>query len=206
VALLVLAGSWFVWFLLLSNGWFRYLFPVTFLGSIFLAALLYELTDRFNLKLTIGRLPMRATNGLRINRRFTEVLFFVLIAASVPLTVRMLYQSYVKDADASVMQVVHFLNTETASDSLIETYDPEIFFLLKRSYHYPPDSLHIDLIRRQFFRETVLIDYSPLATDPDYLVVGRFSRKWQVYDPVLITGAFRLLKSYEQYEIYERVR
>ena len=44
------------------------------------------------------------------------------------MTLRMLYQSYVVDADASVLGVIDFLNTETPSDSLIETYDPELFF------------------------------------------------------------------------------
>ena len=49
LALLVLAGGWYAWFVLLSVGVPRYLFPATFIGSIFVAALLYDLTDRFSL-------------------------------------------------------------------------------------------------------------------------------------------------------------
>ncbi|NOZ06781.1 MAG: hypothetical protein GXP41_10625, partial [Chloroflexi bacterium] len=86
-----------------------------------------------------------------------------------------------------------------------ETYDSELFFLLNRRYHYPPDQIHVDLIRRAP-RQDVPIDYDPLAADPDYLVVGPFSRGWHLYDPVLEAGAFRLIRNYGRYKIYERVR
>ena len=119
------------------------------------------------------------------------------------MTLRMLYQSYVVDADASVLEVIDFLNTETPSDSLIETYDPELFFLLKRRYHYPPDQIHIDLIRRAYLAQDVSIHYDPLAADPDYLVVGPQSKVWRLYDPFLSTGEFRLLKTFRRYNVYD---
>ena len=104
------------------------------------------------------------------------------------------------------MEVIDFLNTQTPSDSLIETYDPELFFLLKRRYHYPPDQIHIDLIRRAYLAQDLSIDYDPLAADPDYLVVGPQSKVWRLYDPFLRTGEFRLLKTFRRYNVYERVR
>src|SRR5262249_9419018 len=54
LALLVLAGSWFAWYTTLSVGWARYLFPAAFIGSVFVAAMLYELTNRFNISWTVG--------------------------------------------------------------------------------------------------------------------------------------------------------
>jgi len=90
---------------------------------------------------------------------------------------------------------------------LIETYDSELLFLLNRPYHYPPDQIVVELIRRTFHYEDYTdIDYDPLAANPDYLIVGPHSKQWQLYDPVLRTGAFRLLQSYKRYQIYERVR
>jgi hypothetical protein len=133
------------------------------------------------------------------------LLAVLLVMISVPVTLRMLYQSYVVGADASVLEVVDFLNDQTPSDSLIETYDPELFFLLKRRYHYPPDQIHIDLIRRAYLAQEVSIDYNPLAADPDYLVVGPQSKVWRLYDPFLSTGEFRLLKTFRRYNVYERV-
>jgi len=206
LALLALAGSWFAWYLLLSVGWLRYLFPATFIGSIFVAAMLYELTDRFSLASTVKR----GGYGLR-HMRFNQqsagaLLATVLIAMTFPPTLKMLYRSYVVEADTSALEVADLLNTQTAPNALIETYDSELFFLLNRRYHYPPDQTHIELNRRTFLGQDVPIDYDPLAANPDYLVVGPHSRLWRLYDPVLATGAFRLLHSYTRYDVYERVR
>lgn len=65
----------------------------------------------------------------------------------------------------------------------------------------------VELIRRTFLYENnTQIRYDPLEANPDYLVIGPHSKRWQLYEPVLRTGAFRLLRSYTRYQIYERVR
>ena len=118
-----------------------------------------------------------------------------------------LYKTYVVDADSSAQQTADFLNTRTHPGALIETYDSELFFLLNRHYQYPPDSAHVQLIRRTFlYEDNTRIEYDPLAANPDYLVVGPHSKQWKLYEPVLATGAFRLLQSYSRYRIYERIR
>ena len=206
MALLVFTGSWFCWYLMLSVGWPRYLFPVTLVGSMFLAALLGNLTDNFSLLSTIKRIDFTVKHRRLSKQSVGVLLAMLLVMISVPMTLRMLYQSYVVGADASVLEVIDFLNTQTLSDSVIETYDPELFFLLERPYHYPPDQIHVELNRRTFLGQDVSIDYDPLTVDPDYLVVGHHSKMWGLYDPVVKTGAFRLLKTFRQYNVYERVR
>src|SRR5262249_40163395 len=62
LALLVLAGSWFAWYVTLSVGWARYLFPAAFIGSIFVAAMLYQLTHRFSVSWTVGNAGSVLTN------------------------------------------------------------------------------------------------------------------------------------------------
>ena len=206
LALLALVGSWFAWYLLLSVGWPRYLFPATFIGSIFAAAMLHDLTDRFSLSSPISPSHSAHTH-LRFTRRHASALLAtVLIGLTFAVTMKALHQAYVVDADASVQQVAEFLNTQTGPHALIETYDSELFFLLNRRYHYPPDQTHVELIRRTLLRQDVSIDYDPLAADPDYLVVGPYSKVWQLYDAVLATGTFRLLRTYSRYDVYERVR
>jgi 4-amino-4-deoxy-L-arabinose transferase-like glycosyltransferase len=206
LALLVLTTSWFGWYLILSNGWPRYLFPAAFGGSIFLAAMMGNLTENFSLYSTIKRVDFTIKHR-RLSNQGVGVLVAVLLAMiSVPMTLKMLYQSYVVGADASVLEVIDFLNTQTPSDSVIETYDPELFFLLKRRYHYPPDQIHIDLIRRAYLAQDVSIDYDPLAADPDYLVVGPQSKVWGLYDDAVQSGAFRLVYDFSRYSLYRRVR
>ena len=185
LALLVLATSWFGWYVILSNGWPRYLFPVTLVGSIFLAAMLCNVIENFSLLSTIKRVDFTVRHRRLREHSVGVLLAMLLVMISVPMTLRMLYQSYVVNADASVLEVIDFLNTQTPSASVIETYDPELFFLLNRSYHYPPDQIHMDLIRRNFLKQHVSIDYDPLAADPDYLVVG----------PTVNSGDFMILQS-----------
>lgn len=102
--------------------------------------------------------------------------------------------------------MARFFNTQTDEAILIETYESELHFLLNRRYHYPPDQTHVELNRRSLLQQDVVIDYDPLAADPDFLVVGRFSHANDLYAPVLETNAFRLLFQDGLYDVYERVR
>jgi hypothetical protein len=206
-SLLILTGSWFTWFVLLSVGWIRYIFPATFIGSIFLAAMTYDFTRGFDVSYTI-RKSLAVLKGQAFNSQGIGALFVSLIVlTTVPRTAMALYKTYVLDADTSVQDAAEFLNSETQPDALIETYDSELFFLLNRPYHYPPDQVHVQLIRRTFlYEEDTKIDYDPLASNPQYLVVGPHSKRWRLYDEILRTGAFHLVRSYTRYQIYERAR
>ena len=211
LALLGLTGSWLAWFVLLGMSYARYLFPVAFIGSIFTSALLYRLTMHFSLRETV-----KHANAVFLHQQFKRntlgaLLAVILIAVTVPFNLFTLdllsfYIDYNPNARPVAEQVDEYLNTHTPSQALIETYDSELFFLLDRRYHYPPDDVHVLLIRRIDLMQDVSIDYNPLAADPDYLVVGHFSRKWHLYDDVIVSGAFRKIEEYPGYEIYERVR
>jgi hypothetical protein len=206
LSLLVLAGSWFAWYVTLSVGWARYVFPATFIGSIFVAAMLYQLTNHFNVSWTLGNAGSVLRNLGSSRQGIGALIAILLIVNAFPRTLRMLYDSYVMKADASALEVVEFLNTRTLPDSIIETYDSELFFLLERPYHYPPDQIHVELNRRYFLSQDVSIDYDPLAVDPDYLVVGPHSKLWKLYDRAVQSGSFRLVQAYGRYDVYERVR
>ena len=201
--LLTLAGSWFAWFVLLSIGWGRYAFPPVFLATPFVAALLFDLTDGFRLAGIA-----RAAVSLRSRRPSLDclapicaMLLIASLAYSFAGSVRSLPGN-----DTSALQVTDFLNTATAPGSLVETYESELFFLLQRPYHHPPDQIHVELNRRLFLHETISIDYDPLAADPDYLVIGRHGGTWRLYESVLATNAFRPIRSIGPYYVYQRVR
>jgi hypothetical protein len=203
LSLLCLASSWMAWYLMFSIGWVRYLFPVTFLSSLFVSAMLYDMSGGYNWRLTVRR----AALALRNPRSHGSALLAVIITASyAALTLSMLYRTYVTDADLSVTQAADYLNTQAPLGALIETYDSELMFLLDRPYHYPPDQLHVDLNRRAFLGQDVRIDYDPLTADPDFVVVGPFSRLWSIYDEVLQNPELRLETSYGPYDIYRRYR
>jgi 4-amino-4-deoxy-L-arabinose transferase-like glycosyltransferase len=206
LALLSFTGAWMAWFVLLSVGWPRYLFPPIFVSSMFTSALLDELTDHFNLRALLAR----ASAALRQRRFYGQyggaLLAVLIIAATVPLTLRTVYRGYLVETSDGLFQAAGFLNTQTPPDALIETYESELQFLLERPYHYPVDQLHIELTRRTYLEQNVPIDYDPLAADPDYLVVGKIGRTWWLYQPAIEHGDFRLIETYGEYEIYMRVR
>jgi hypothetical protein len=106
----------------------------------------------------------------------------------------------------AVMQTATYLNTHTAPDALVESYESELFFFLQRPYHFPPSQVHVTLNRRTFLKQDVPVHYDPLEADPDYLVVGAFGSLWELYDPVIERGDFRLVQTFGHYRLYERVR
>jgi hypothetical protein len=204
LALLTFAASWIGWFALLSVGWPRYLFPAIFVGSMFTAALLYEATGGFNVRPLLAR-ASTALRHRRFDREHGQALLVVLfIAATVPLTMVTVYRGYAVETSDSLARAAQFLNTQTPSSALIETYEAELHFLLQRGYHYPPDQLHVELTRRAYLDQNAPIEYNPLAANPDYLVVGRIGRTWWLYNPAL--PHFRLVADDGEYTIYERVR
>ncbi|HEU5103533.1 MAG TPA: glycosyltransferase family 39 protein [Roseiflexaceae bacterium] len=209
LALLALASSWYAWFALLSVGVPRYFFPVTFFGSMFVAAWLSDLTGGFDLAATLERARGLFRKGHEKRQAAGALLAILLVAATLPITCQTLGREYILATDTSAQQVANFLNTQTQPDARIETYESELHFLLDRPYHYPPDQVHVELNRRGLLHQETAIQYDPLAADPNYLVIGRFARGNDLYEPAIKSGAFRLLRSYgsaDGYMIYERVR
>jgi hypothetical protein len=192
---------------LLANWFPRYLFPAVFIGSVFVAAMIYELLGQFRWSALFRHVRRHLAVG-KFDARTAGAIFACLVVGVATLqTVPMLYRTYRLGADTSVLRVASFLNTHTPANAIIETYDSPLFFLLDRPYHYPPDQVHVDLIRRLFLGQAVQIDYNPLSADPDYLVVNRpFLMWWTLYDPVVKNGVFRPIQNYGRYTIYERVR
>jgi len=204
LSLFFLVTSWMAWYLLLSIGWPRYLFVPVFVGSMFAAVMLCDLAKEFSIPATVKSAADTILH-LRFGRNNLFALAAVLLFVFVPLTVINMYFGFARP-DRSSREVAEFLNTATPPDALIETYDMELFVLLNRRYSYPPNDVTLRLIRRSFMGQNVGVDYDPMAVDPDYLVVGPSGRFWRLYDPILQTGAFRLVLDKSRYQVYERIR
>jgi hypothetical protein len=150
---------------------------------------------------------LRHTRSPRALAAGTGSLLILLLVPSMLLsTLLMLNTYYLHNHDTSAVQVARFFNTQTEPDTIIETYESELHFLLHRPYHYPPDQVSIELNRRTLWQQDVPIAYDPLTADPDYLVIGDYARPGELYTPVIEAGEFRLLDTIGDYEVYERVR
>jgi hypothetical protein len=103
------------------------------------------------------------------------------------------------------MTVTAFLKTHTRPTALIETYDRELFLFLDRPYTYAPPQVLVEIIRHHQ-QLGLPPQYDPLSANPDYLVVGDFSRWAGFYKPLLQQNRIRLVKTIGRYQIYEPVR
>lgn len=199
------AGSWFGWYTLLSVGFTRYLFPPVFLGSIFTSAFLYEITWHFNLGETL-RKANASFFRQRSRETFGALLAVLLVVFSVSVTLKVLV-GMASLTMPPLEQVDEYLNTSTPPGALIESYESELFFLLDRPYHYPPDQVNVQNISRMFLDQAEPFDYDPMSANPDYLVVGPYARWTHVYDGALASGNFRLVRAFPDasgYEVYAR--
>jgi hypothetical protein len=205
LSLLGLAGSWFAWYVLLGMYWPRYLFPAVFIASPFTAALLYKLTAGFRFRDAFRSATDSLLRRNRSRPRWGALLACLLVVMTVPLTILVYLMTYLVLPNASVVQAAEYLNRHAPQGSLVESYDSQVFFLMDQPYHYPPASVHVQVDRRAYLGQDVPIDYDPLEANPDYLVIGPYGRKYQIYQPVLDAGHFRLAASFPDYEIYARV-
>jgi 4-amino-4-deoxy-L-arabinose transferase-like glycosyltransferase len=202
---LTLCLSWLAWFVLLSIGWPKYFFPIAFLSSVYVALLLDQFTHHFSLKF-LANFVGRDLRKFRFNWNTVKVMVAIFIILD-GMVFTYFYLSFLNHQTSETpYQVAEFINQTTPEDTLVETYDSEIIFLLDRPVYFPPDQIQVELNRRLVLDPDTPIDYDPLAADPDYIIVGPFSRGWKLYESVLDTGKYRMVFGNASYDVYERVR
>lgn len=178
ISILFLSGSWYAWYVLLSNGLPRYLFPAIFFGSPFLAKMLWEWTSGFK----FPPLGFHRRAGL-------PLLAVILMIGSVLMTGYGMYRAFLSDAGNKVSEVLNYIDANTPEDAVIECGDAELHFLMKRKFHY---SLN---------RHPVSIS---TESNPDFVIVGHMSRLFHLERIVESDPRYRLVKSLSQYSVYKR--
>ncbi|MEI7644782.1 MAG: glycosyltransferase family 39 protein [Chloroflexales bacterium] len=205
LALLAFCGSWWAWYLALSVGAPRYVFPAILISSLYLSALLSDLTGGFAWRAALHDVAALGRTGLR-RRNLGALLALLTLVCYIPATLLYMRYYYTAGFDSSAERVANYLNTTTPPNAMIETYESELHFFLQRPYHYPPDQLHVALIRRTSLDEAIPLDYDPLAANPDYVVIGPFGANNVLYDAVLQSGKLRRIHHDSLYDVYVPVR
>lgn len=198
-----LVTSWLAWYAVGAMNWERYLYPVTFLGSIFVAVLLSKLTDDFR----FSKIIVRAGEMLR-TFRFSmtgmQAIVSILLLSYMGTVAVKTSMSMISNNDAE--ELAQYLNQSTPPDAVLETYDSELLFLVQRRFSFPPDQVQVELNKRTFLGQNANIPYDPMRANPDYLIVGPFSSMWKLYDSVLAQqDAWQLIYELPSYSVYEHV-
>ncbi|MCJ7434160.1 MAG: glycosyltransferase family 39 protein [Anaerolineales bacterium] len=205
LSIFTFASSWMGWFVMGSWSWPRYLGPVYVTGGMFFAKFIYDSTEQYDLRSMHKKLAADFRSGMFIRSALQAVAAIALViwglwAGSAG------WKSALAQATDDPYQAADYINANTPKDALIETYDSELFFLLDRPYHYPPPEIQVQLNRRMFLYSDAPIDYKPMDADPDYIIVGPFSRDWGLYKQLVNGSKFKLVKKFGSYAIYEQVR
>ena len=191
LSLFVFVTSWLAWFLLGSLGWLRYYLPPHLIAAIFVGKLFEEWILNANLK--------RA-------KFWQKTVFFTIIALILYgfSTNIVAFRSATKYTDNSLRQLKSYLAENISTESIIESYESELFFLLPEySFHFPPHSTQLELNHRDLFDPTAEISYSPFDGDFDYLITGGIETRWQLYKSDIDAGKLTLLRDFGDYQLYQ---
>ena len=193
LALLVFVWSWLLWYLTLSVAWERYLFSAVFVGSIFTGYLL----DRFVAMLAPRQMP----TARKLLRAVAIITVLVVCIFYFVLTLwRIVPQLQLGSAAADTTQ---WLNENVSPRARVETYDSEILFQLKPRAHFPPDTLSLEIIRKEI-DPTRVLSYDAARVNADYIVVGKYSRTYEIYDSLLAKGDYIPVQKIGPYSIYQK--
>lgn len=209
VALFGFAASWILWYVLLAASWDRYLFPPIFIATPFLAALVdaacrFENWRGFFERLRY-RFPSLASGNVNLARltHLFVLSMFSFSAVMIGLDNYFRIKPFLQKPDhPGIVGLWNVINQGTEAYALIESYDSEVFVGIDRSYHYPPDSLSVDRIDKNYKQDNTPPKYTLPQVEPLYVVVGPFSEMWNMYNLEIASGELILWHSFPGYKIY----
>lgn len=194
--LLLIAGSWYAWYVLLSIGWGRYVFPPAFLAAPFIAELVAALWERARVSGSHGTRYPALMRG-------AAVVLLVVFAATTGRQVLLGFRDLQTVRSApGLNELAAYVNTRTPVDATVETYESELLFLLDRPVHVPPAQLNVDFIRKNWLGDSSALGYSLGGVRADLLVVGAFGGG--LYDPLIREGVYTPRARFGAYTLHER--
>jgi len=197
--LLAFVSLWLGWYIVLSIGWERYAFPAVMLLGLFVARLFHQLVQ--GPRLSFSEVMQRIQRGQAGKELLRLSLGAILVAM---LLVPLVQQGWaiLAEADTSAWQMADYLNANVPSDTVIETWEPEMAFLTKHHYHSPPAAV-LDAMSRHIALGTPLPPdlYDFLTAEPEYILVGKFAKWTRLYTDSL-SQCCQFVVSFGEYALY----
>jgi hypothetical protein len=110
----------------------------------------------------------------------------------------------IKAPDASLNSFVSFIQQNVPAEAVIETTEPEIAFLSDRNFHQPTLDVQDAAIRFVQLNQPYPPNFYPeKSINPDYLVLGPYSRWTQLYEDWLKGSEYTRLVSIGGYDLLE---
>jgi hypothetical protein len=190
------------WYVVASIGWIRYAFLGLTLSSIFIARLFSDVTDGFKFDWSSGyfRSFFESKNAYRF-----AIVIWLLAIIMIPMAKNVL--KIASPGPAYAKQMLAYLNENVPQTAIIETWDPEMGFLTDHNYHYPQNALLAIAVDQVYYGgEPVQGHYDFVQTEnPDYLLIGEFSKWIEIYPVDYIQENYQLLQTFGDYDLYQWV-
>lgn len=191
-----------LWYVVASVSWLRYAFVGLAFASFFVALTFANLTANFDL---IGLWRAAQDRTQRLRGVAGLALLLLLAALIVAPGARLAVRIATAPPDDSA-QMATLMDATVPHTALVETWEPQIGFLTDHRYHYPPQLLLNRTVRQMWLGEATVADlYDFTALNPEYVLIGEFSRWVDVYPQARLAAAgYRQVASLGQYELYQR--
>ncbi|HHW88049.1 MAG TPA: hypothetical protein GX400_17810 [Chloroflexi bacterium] len=191
-----------LWYVVASVSWLRYAFVGLAFATFFVALTFADLTADFSV---VRLWQASKTTGQRGRGYVGLALLLLLAAIIVAPGARLAVRIATAPPDDSA-QMAQVMNATVPLDALVETWEPQMGFLTDHRYHYPPQLLLNRTVRQKWLGETTVADlYDFTELNPEYVLVGEFSRWVAVYPPERLAAAgYAPVMTLGQYELYQR--
>jgi hypothetical protein len=193
---LLIAAANLGWFVLASNGWMRYAFVGLSVSALLVARLWRDLL----VTVAQASTPRRARVG------GLSVALALWLAAVVALPFAGIAAKLIRVPDADAANVATWLNANIPTDSVIETWEPELGVLSDHRYHYPPPALLIHAVAhvtRGGPPPAAQYDFREHGA-PEYVIVGAFARWVGLYADRDLSVDYRQAHTQGPYVVWKR--
>jgi 4-amino-4-deoxy-L-arabinose transferase-like glycosyltransferase len=191
------------WFIVASISWLRYAFLGLSLASLFIARLIHDFTDGFQLNLSALKEFFRRGEALLPKQGLHwALLVWLVLMVGLPLG-RTVPEVASPAFNAPAAMAAH-LNQHVPQEALIETWEPEMGFLTGHRYHFPPAWLLNKAVGYMWLdgpAPSESYDFVQ-AAQPEYVLVGKFARWVRLYPTDWLADHYQLESQIGYYELY----
>jgi len=189
--LLILVVVNLVWYVVASISWLRYAFLGLSVSSLFVARMIHDATNGFQVNLRGGLPWLRGA-------------LLLWLAAAVALPLAQTARQIVFPASNTPAAMAAYMNANVPSEALVETWEPEMSFLTDHNYHFPPALLLNRAVGYMWLNGPAPAQEYDFVQrqSPAYVLVGGFARWVQLYPQDALDARYRRVTQIGGYELF----
>jgi 4-amino-4-deoxy-L-arabinose transferase-like glycosyltransferase len=191
--LVIFILTWTAWNVIASVGWPRYLFTPYVLGVMLTGKFLTDMVASIRSE-GIGKGSALAWGR---NLLVAAIVIGTLYAFGVQLV------TLFSEPDKSAQEFAGYLEAHIEDGAVVESWEWQLDILADVNYHHPPN----DLVDKQtayiHYGDEFVTNYNPFYYQPEYLIIGPFSKGMTLYSQYIQAGCCELVYQSGDYDLYK---